>query len=247
MKKLLLTLISMIFLVSIISATTYEQGSEIDLKYPCKNNGTYCAGTVECNITIYDPELYVLANNEIMTVSSRNSYYNYTLKPNITSKLGDYTVDLVCIDDGVAGSNTEYFTITPLGDELSTPESILYILFLAGAFFLFLLTLYGAVVIPFRNTRSNEGKVISVNDLKYVKIMLICFTYLLLLLISGMLQGVMLNYLPEIGVHRVFSFVYSILFAFVYPLIVCSLLFAFVLFLQDKKINKALIRGLPIR
>src|SRR3990167_2923773 len=104
MKKLLLilplALLLILPLISLASAGaddpdfTFKQVTQVDLKRPCFNNGTWCSGAAICNMTIQSPN----GNNLITNVRMTNqvSFHNVTLSRSQTVDLGTYTANMVC-------------------------------------------------------------------------------------------------------------------------------------------------------
>ena len=65
--------------------------------------------------------------------------------------------------------------------------------------------------------------------------------------IFAILRQVTANFLYFDSASRLFNWGYWIMLSFIWPIIVVSLIFALILFIQDKKLNKAIRRGIPIR
>ena len=114
----------MIFLMAIVPMVsagaddpdfTFKQVTQIDLKRPCFNNGTWCSPSAICNITIQSPNGDLIINNTRMT--NQVSYHNVTLAKSQTVSLGTYKADMICGDGGLFGSDTFFYQITPSGDK----------------------------------------------------------------------------------------------------------------------------------
>lgn len=149
--------------------------------------------------------------------------------------------------DEAGNTYYDFFIINYTGTEFTTAQAILYIIFLAGAIFLFVLMIVGAVRFPWKNNRGNEGEIISINNFKYVKILFIALSYVALMFIFGLLRGITAFYIPEIGVDKLFNWVYWLMLSFLWPLIIIFFVIGIVNYLTDKKLMKALARGVPFR
>ena len=248
MKKYMIILICTILLVFPLLAaeTIYLQNRNIDLKVPFEVDGKAASNISTCNISIIHPNSTYITNTSVMT-NENNGEFSHTVNFAEVTDLGIYKWNAYCCDVDKCASGFGKFEITATGDTLSTGESIVYVIFLIGIIFAFLLCLYGATKIPFRNVRSQDGHIIQVNDLKYVKIICIVFCYLLLMFMFGVTRSVLANYLFLNGAYKVFNWLFWILFSFVWPLIVVSLLLTLVYYIDGKKLKKALMRGVPIR
>jgi len=139
-KKILLislALLFVIFLISNVSATqTFQKGEIIDLKIPCFNNRTYCAGSSSCSITVNYPNGSTMVSNQSMTNS--NSYHNYTL-PN-SDVIGTYFCSVVCLEGACSGYSTFTFDITTTG---FAGEGTMNYIFFIVVLFSFVLLFFG--------------------------------------------------------------------------------------------------------
>ena len=94
-----------------VEAESFEKGKEIDLKIACVNEIEQpCNATIHCNLTILYPNSTALVDNQIMDYGA--SYYNYTINPNDTSVLGEYSANIFCLGTG-NGYSTFKFMINP--------------------------------------------------------------------------------------------------------------------------------------
>lgn len=238
----------MILLIGIASATTYKQSTPVDLKVPCTNSTDgLCSDSASCNITIIDPENKEVISNLTMTNQMMfRLYFNFTLNETHTRKNGEYSRIVYCCDNNECGISTANFNINVGGKELTTGEGLVYVIFLIASIFIFLLCLWGALIIPFKNQRDEEGRVVSVNDLKYLKIVCIVLSYILLMWIFGILRSITSSFAILDGASKLFYYLFWIMFSFVWPAIVLSLLFTLIVFLESKKLKKAIDRGIPV-
>jgi len=244
MKKLILILL--VLMIPLVSAIpVYQSGSTIDLKIPCTNNGTYCSASAVCNATVINPKGDLIRNGEGMTQNI--SIFNVSLISEDTEILGTYEFTVCCVDGGDTSCKTLTFKITPNGNDLGIAEGIVYIIFIVALVFIFLLFLYGSIKIPFSNSRSDDGKIISFNDMKYLKVVCMVFSYLILMAIFGIMRQITANYLYLNQAHKTFQWLFWFMLSFVYPIIVVSVILMLVMFFESKKIKKALERGVPIR
>jgi len=117
MKKILLTLILGMFLISLVCATDliFQFNEKIDLKRPCFNNGSFCSGSAVCNITVLYPDGESLLNNQLMT--NQISFHNITILQSLNNQLGIHQAIMSCNDGGLYGSDTFEIDITADGKE----------------------------------------------------------------------------------------------------------------------------------
>lgn len=220
-------------------------GVPLDVKEQCFNNGTYCAPTAQCNITIFYPNQTTLINNQPMTNST--AVHNFTLSGLEVESLGLYQVAAICRDGAVEGADTFFFRITPTGSVLSTAQGIIYLLVLLLATGLFCLSLLGAILIPFKNIRNEEHRVVQFNDLRYIKIFLWWMAYAFLTSIAFLMWNLTLGFLNFNVASNFFEWIWKALAISFWPIFVVFMLTIVINFLLSKRLNDSLKRGLTPR
>lgn len=191
------------------------------------------------NITkvMYPNKSYVSINS---AMTKDGTYFNYTFCN--TTVLGQYFVNGVGDRDGVLTPFNYWFEVTSTGAGLTTAEGIIYFIGLALAMVFFGLSLYFSVTIPFSNGRDN-GKLVSINKLKYLKLLFIGTTYALLLLIVGIANGITRNLIGLTQISVIFNWIYWILLSGLFPAIVLIFIGMIIFQVEDKILAKKLKRG----
>jgi len=136
MKRILLTIIVGMFLLTCVSATDFlgQQFEEINIIENCRDDGAPCDATYLCNITITDPFNNINVSNAPMT--RNDTFYNYTLTA--TGELGVYHYTTDCSNATFAGTNKGLITVTTTG---KTPNMMITLLLLGVALVLFIIAL----------------------------------------------------------------------------------------------------------
>jgi len=114
MKWLMIFLLGLA-LISVVSATPelfYREGTDIDLKVPCSNDGLACNSSVLCNISVSFPNGTTLVDNKEMSYNS--NYFNYTLPE--SDVLGEYKSIVFCNLAGIGGYSAFTFKINASGE-----------------------------------------------------------------------------------------------------------------------------------
>jgi len=236
-NKFSILLIILVLIIAIMPFSLAQVESFGNFKINQKVDLIQTYNATYCNITsITSPNATIYAENVIMTKSGVKFNYTFTS----TSELGDYTVCGEC-------DTTPWCAKLNIGTSISTAQAILYFVFLLAAFGLFFLCLYYAVKIPWKHQRNEDGEVIGINDLRYVKLFLIVMSYFILMFVSGLLRSITANFIPELGVSGFFEWIFWIMLSLMYPIIVCSLILGLIIFINNKKLQKAIQRGLPIQ
>jgi len=237
-----LTILSLIM----VGATTeyYPLNKQTNLILTCKVDNAVPSASATMNLTISYPNGTPMIDNQIATAKG-NGIFNYTTTFPIT---GIYKPVLVCVDgDSSYSDDSGFYEINVNGYELRTSNSIIYTLLFIGGIFVFLLFLYCSIFIPWRNPKNEEGQVIGVNELKYLKLVSIVFTYLVFLFLMGMITSISKNFFLFDNGSKLFEMFYWILLRLLWPLIVVVLIIWFVQWASSKKLAKQLKRGLPLR
>jgi len=229
---LTLTLLIAVMPFSLASLGTYAQ-------YSCVNVQTIL-NTTSVNLTTIWYNTTILVDGELM--SKRGYAFNYTFCN--TSKLGTYIYDYV---DASGNVYVNDFEITITGTTFTIQQAIIYIIALVLLIAIFILCLYGAIVIPWADRKNPEGVIIGVNEFKYIKLFCIIFCYILLMFIFGVSRSVTANFLMYNNASQFFNFAYWFMLSCLFPIIAVSFILTIVQFVTGKKMKKILQRGIPIR
>jgi hypothetical protein len=232
-------LIAVFLLPSFSASQIFKQENNVDLKIQCIINGTYCSSGAFCNLTVQYPNGSLLISNKKMT--NQNSFYNYTLPT--TSTIGTYLCSTTCCDGGLCGTGNDCdFILTPSGFEVSTGQSIIYIIAIVFSSVIFFLLLYASLIIPFKNFTSPEGKIISVNNFKFLKIGAIAGCYMMLMFLFKTLDSLSTNFMYSGSSSKIFEWLYSIMLAMIYPTAIAGIVLGFAVFINDIYVKKKLQR-----
>lgn len=242
-----IALLFMILLMfSMVSAKKYEQNTTFDIRHSVRLDGSPNED-ISVNITLTDPDNIVLVAFQKMTFNEATQQFNYTIDGSNVSKTGNYCYDITASYLGINKTESFCFDIDPLGQEFTTSQSILYLVMILLAVGIFGLCLFGAIKIPFKNYRNEDARVVSMNDLKFVKIFLWFITYLTAIWITALATSLTKNFLFFNGAYNFFNLFYWILISFMWPIIVCFFLFSLIIFLNDQKFRVAINNGLPLK
>lgn len=239
MKKIYLMIIICLIL-PLINADTFgkfKQGSPAVLNPSCQNSTYLNISTIYTNNIIY-------LNTETPATKSGN-VYNYTFY-NTTELNIPYYVNFHCDLNGVDTPVTSSFTVTANGEELDNSKAIIYIIVLLGLFIILAFTIYGAIAFPWKNNRDEDGNVISINDFKYLKIVLWVFTYLELLFIVMILKNVS-NFLISDGSFSFLNIIFNIMLIILIPFLPLLIFFTVIVWINDKKVQSKLQRGFQVK
>jgi len=242
-RFLILALVLFVWLAFVTTAQeqqtlgTFRQDGCIELKQTC-GNCTYV------NITrVSAPDSSVLLSGQnIMTKSG--TVYNRTFCS--TSQLGEYIVDWQSDPNGITSAGNYNLFVTITGQKPTTAQGTIYLFLGMLSIFLFCLSLYGATKIKWKHSRDSSGHIIGLNDLKYVKLFLWFFTYLMLIFITFAFKHV--SRIADWDVAgNWFNFIFWFLIVGLLPVCILTLVLGFISFMESKKISNLMRRGIKIR
>lgn len=237
MKKLLITLMIGVFLISFASAETetYKVNTSTNLQFTCTLNNEIPTNAT-FNITISDKNGDYLVNNQ-ETQAQGNGAFNYTTtftKPEI------YKVQMFCIDGTYSYSNEGYYDITKTGTTLNTGEALTYFILAFGVLLLFMISFYFMIVMPYGNNINEQGAVIKISKLKYVKLGLILLTWVLMTWFLNILIGLSDNFVSLTMYYGFFGFIFTIMNSLALPLGVVIITICIFEIIRDTNIMKAI-------
>lgn len=205
-----------------------------------------CANLIQVENVSSQQITTIVKPDEIVYIYSlmekNGSFFNYTFCDNDIS--GGYTVNGIN-SDGVVWAY-DYF-VNAQGKEYTDMHGIIYAILLFVLFAVFLLSLYGALSIPFNNTRSSEGAVISINYFKYLKIFLFMVAYVCFLGITYISWNLSFGVLEYTEMANLFYFLFRLLYVGLLVLFPVIVIISFIGFLKDKGIERLVERGLTVK
>jgi len=211
----------------------FKINSTIQLYQSCEN----CTFVNLSSVKL--PNGSVLFYNLEMTKNAQD--YNYSF--NSTDLLGEYMYNVCGNKDGDLECEDIGFYITKTGFEETTSNSILHFVLIIFVSFIFGLCLWGAISLPFENRREGSVGIISINKLKYFKIMLYFLSYVLLVWLMNLLFTISNNFNVLSQYNALFKILFKVLNVLSYPLFVIMLVVFVVVAIKDSKIKKLIEEG----
>lgn len=275
MKKILLTLIIGMFLISFISAVppfaqenVFTEGYEI--KYPqdgtlklnlnhtfsfhiynISNGVPIDNSSTNCIFHLYESSgKHILEVNAEYDTGSLNNEWEVFVDGGNFSELGEQCYLIQCNSSllGLGGFASVGFEVTPSGNPSPTSgESILYFVFVTVLFGIFLLTIYFICVLPSGNYNEN-GVTVGINPLKYLRIFLIAMSYPMLIIILNLLNGLAVNFVSLTIFSGIIGFIFEILLRTAWIFTIVIILWILYLLIKDSNFKKMMKKmGDPLR
>lgn len=239
MKRFLTFLIISLFLITLVSAgseiiLTGKQGETITLPQECHS----CTFVIISSIQY--PNMTKEYINEDMTQNESSYYYSF----NKTDSLGVYNY---CGYGDIGGTNTTYcydFTVTYLGKQLTTEKAIIYFIFLILFVLIFVGTFIAIGFLPNRNTQDEEGKILSISYLKYLRNVLYIFEWMMFIGILYIFSNLGFAFLEEELFSQTLFMLFKICLGITPLIVTVWFIWIIVSMFHDKAFQQMLNRGM---
>lgn len=246
---LLIMIIACTLLVTASPSFFIKNSEAYNITFSCKNEQNtlaLCSNSASCNITIAYPNSTLMVSNGEAT-NLNNGKFRYSLVSSQTQLNGEYAVWAGCSDGGLNNSLSFSYRVTQTGEELTEGKGLVYMVLLIGTLIIFIFSVYGSIVLPFKNKRGELGNIIKIERLKYFKITLMVVTYLIFIWLINLLLTLSVNFLLLTQFTTFFTVIFNFLNAMVYPIFVMVFVFMLFMLWNDLKLDKMLDRGLMVK
>jgi hypothetical protein len=243
-NKLILTLIVSMFLISLVSANqiatlgTFKQNECIELKQSC----------ADCSYVNFSRVSYPDGTRAMNNTVATKDGSIFNLEFCNTDQLGTYIVEGI---GDVEGTDTVFaydFEVSHTGKELTSAKATSYAIIIIISVLIFVGLLWIGLALPSGNkTDEFTGYVIAIRNLKYLKYVLLGFSYINLLWISYFSWMITYAYLDFEFLSNIFRFMFTFLVILTLPLFI---LFAWITIsnlVKDSQVADALMRGLRVK
>ena len=210
-----------------------------------KSNGISLSNeTINCT--------FYLANSSgevILTIPATyesEGYWSALVKGGNLSEVGSYFYGIMCINSEASIGGTFAGTLysTYHGDEINSGKGLLYLALFIVLVLFFILIMYGITKLPSSNARDEEGRILSINYLKYLRPVLMFTEWMILIAILYLSSNLAFAYLTEELFAQVLFTLFKICLAITPIIVVLWIVWIFVKIAEDKKLNEMIRRGI---
>lgn len=243
-KKILLLFLG-ILIISFASAETerYAVSESTNLQFTCTINNAIPSASATFNLSIYYPNGTALIDNQEATSLGQGSFNYTTSFPEVAL----YKINMFCYDSSSNFSDSGFYDISPIGKELTIAKIISYVLIFLFSIFVFIGLLFLGLKLEGENKKNLTGYIIEISNIKYLKMVLIGFSYLILLFINYFAWIISFAYLDMPFVTNIFRFIFTFQAIVTLPLFILFTYLTIANLVRDSKVKDALTRGLQIR
>jgi len=160
------------------------------------------------------------------------------------TRVGQYNYLVDCSTANFGGFVYYGFKVTPSGVELTTARAVIYSTLFFILIFTLVSTIVGAIALPPSNTKDEEGNIMSISYLKYLRAVCIMFGWMILIAIFFISSNLAFAYLGEELFANILFTLYGICFGITPVIVIVWFVWIFVSIFQDKKIKKLIERGI---
>jgi len=238
LNKLFILMIALVLVVPLISAEylPHEKNTNFELVVS-SNNATTCNWTY-----IQYPNGSKINYNLNMTRVVTD--FNYTIDAGNFSSLGSTCMGITCYDGINYETGSVCREVGYTGSSLNTESSIIYLGLLGILVFILFVNFWGMGYLPNSNERDEEGRILSVTYLKYLRLPLWLFAYFLFTAVIFLSSNIAYGFLPDELFAKLLFSLFSILMALSPVIVVVLMISFFVKFFHDKEVQKMLNRGM---
>lgn len=232
---MLVLVFSLYFTTGLIDlGNEFKKNECIELAQTCDN----CTWVNLSSVTYPNSTIYYI-NSGMTKVATR---YNYTFCS--TSALGDYKFSVLGDKDGINSTEEGMFSVTYMGDSLDTSKSLMYLGLLGILIFFFVLIIWFTGKLPDSETRSEEGELISISNLKYVGSILLFVDWMILVAIFYITSNLAFAYLGEVMFAKILFTLFRVCFGLTLPIVIVWFIWIFYQIFKDKKLKRMMEKGL---
>lgn len=160
------------------------------------------------------------------------------------SNLGSYSYYIHCNSSEFGGFTREQFEVTYSGEDLSESSAIFYIVLFMVFIFLFSVTILGINKLPYSNGADEEGKLIKISYLKYLRSVLWFVAWMLIVAILYVSSNIAFAYLEDTLFANFLFVLFRISFVLTLPIIVIWFIWILARIVDDKKLKGLWERGI---
>jgi hypothetical protein len=195
-----------------------------------------------CNLTSINSPLGVITFNQPGTKSSQT--FNFTVGGGNYSEFGVYCHKIECFDSSSIQTGEECYEVNYFGKELTQSQSTIYLGLLGILIFTLFVTFFGMGKLPAENARDGQGRILSINYLKYLRLPLWLFAYFLFIAIIYLCSNIAFAFLSEQLFAKLLFAIFSILLALSPVVLIVLVISFFIRFFHDKSFQNLLNRGI---
>lgn len=186
------------------------------------------------NVLIYQEVTFVLGNE----------YWKVDIQGGNFSYLEVYPYGIKCESSSLGGTSVGYFEVTGTGYELTPARAGTYSIIFGLLIFIFITIMLGITKLPDGNDTNENGQLMSINNLKYLRGVLLLFEYLLVVGMVYLSSNLSFAYLGEQLFAKVLFTIFTIMSYMILPIIIVWFVWIFAQIIDDKRMRRLIEHGI---
>lgn len=200
--------------------------------------------TVTCDFQLFDDVGHHLVDDIEMTFHAGGDGFQFNATGGNFTRNGEYEYLIHCNASAIGGFASVGFEVNGVGIELTQGRAIIFIGLFGILIFVFVTIIFGIQQLPLRNETDEEGRILSISYLKYLRSPLWFLEWMLFVAILFLTSNVALGYL-ETGLFGEFLFtLYKIAFGFTPLIVIVWIIWIFVQMFHDRQFQALLNKGI---
>ena len=238
MKKLFIFLLIGVFLLSFISAACQDGDGYLGDKEPntCVRISQTCASCTYVNIssvTLSTINETLITNVSMSNLGNSEWVYQFCN----TSQFGSY---FVVGEGNIGGTNTIFRSCFDIGQNLNTGESFIYGIFLFILFGLLFIMFYFIIIMPKENPTNDDGFIIEIIKMKYIRALLIGIIYPLIIVILNLMNGLAVRFATSSIFAGTLGFLFETMLRMAWTYTVIIILWIIYMLIKDSNVKKSI-------
>lgn len=259
----LLLIFGFIFLATFISAQPFTQLSDTGLVITSPKFESIQAGQ-GFNLTVHVfnqttglrvsgstatcfGELYNMSGShhidDAMLVPINNEYYYHISAGNFTN-IKSFSYNVYCNSSSMGGFADGLIYVTYNGEILDVPRAVLYVILISVMILLFIGVFFGIGLLPNSNKTDDDGRIIKVNWLKYLRPALWFVEWMIFIAILYLSSNLAFAYLTEQMFAKTLFVIFRICFSLTPVILVVWIVWIFAKMFHDREFQNMLNRGI---
>ena len=171
-------------------------------------------------------------------------YWDYDILGSNLSEMETYNLGISCTSSTQGGAFVKSFKVNYGGKDLSESQAILYVVLLIVILFSFLMTLFFIDKLPSSNEKDEEGRILSISYLKYLRSSLWFFEWMLFIAIIYLSSNLAFAYLEEQLFAKILFVLFKISLGLTPLIVTLWFIWIIVKMFHDRKFQRMINRGI---
>ena len=173
-----------------------------------------------------------------------NEYWDFLILGANFSEVGEYNWGIDCHGINLGGATTGAYLVNSVGQELTESQSLLSIGLMLILILFMGVIFFGIGLLPARNTKDEEGRILSISYLKYLRSTLWFVEWMLVIAVLFIVSNLAIAYLIDGLLADVFFTLFHMCFALTPLIVIVWMIWIFVSMFHDKQFQRLLNRGM---